>query len=70
VEALTDFELVRRTKEGSSDAFSLLVARYEKPLQQLSLRYVKDKHLAEDVVQESFLKAYGKAQQFSVSLGL
>ncbi len=64
LEALSDFELVKRTKDGSMDAFTLIVERYQKPLHILSMRYVKDTHLAEDIVQESFLKAYEKLSSF------
>ena len=64
MEALSDFELVRRTKEGHGNAFDVLVARYQKPLHSLSMRYVRDSHLAEDIVQESFLKAYEKLSSF------
>lgn len=64
MEALTDFELVRKTRDGYPDAFSILVRRYQKPLHSLSMRYVRDTQLAEDVVQESFLKAFEKLASF------
>lgn len=64
MEALTDYELVRRTKNGQQDAFSTLVLRYQKPLHALSMRYVHDSCLAEDIVQEGFLKAYEKIASF------
>lgn len=64
MEALSDFELVRRTKDGYQDAFSIIVERYQKPLHSLSMRYVRDTHLAEDIVQESFMKAYEKLSSF------
>lgn len=64
MEALSDFELVRRTKDGYQDAFSIIVERYQKPLHSLSMRYVRDAHLAEDIVQESFMKAYEKLSSF------
>ncbi len=64
MEALSDFDLIRRTKEGYTDAFSILVQRYQKQLHSLSMRYVRDAQLAEDVVQESFLKAFEKLSSF------
>lgn len=64
MEALSDFELVQRTKAGSGEAFCILVRRYEKPLHSLSMRYVHDAFLAEDIVQESLLKAYEKLASF------
>ncbi len=64
MEALSDFELVRKTNEGHIEAFSVLVLRYQKPLQSLSMRYVHDINIAEDVVQDSFLKAFEKLAGF------
>lgn len=64
LEALSDFELVRHTNEGRPDAFSVLVKRYQKPLTHLSMRYVHDFSLAEDIVQDSFMKAFEKLSSF------
>ena len=64
MEALSDFELVRKTNGGSPEAFCILVQRYQRPLQSLSMRYVHDSFLAEDIVQESFMKAYEKLSSF------
>lgn len=64
LEALSDFELVRKINDGYVDAFAVLVKRYERPLQLLSIRYVRDSQIAEDIVQESFLKAYEKLSTF------
>lgn len=64
MEALSDFELVQKTVDGYQDAFSILVMRYQKPLHSLSMRYVRDAQLAEDIVQESFLKAFEKLASF------
>lgn len=64
LEALSDVELVRITKQGQGEAFSVLVNRYRKPLIHLSMRYVGDQFSAEDIVQDSFLKAYEKLATF------
>ena len=64
LEALSDFELIRRTREGYIEAFSILVQRYHKPLMILSMRYTNDIYSAEDVVQDSFLKAFEKLSTF------
>jgi len=63
-EALSDFDLVRQTREGNIAAFSVLVIRYQGSLLHLSMRYVHDIFLAEDIVQESLLKAYEKLASF------
>lgn len=64
LEELSDFELVTLTKKGRVGAFSVLVTRYQKPLISMCMRYVHDLQLAEDIVQESFLKAYEKIASF------
>lgn len=64
MEELSDYELVTLTKEGQFKAFDTLVKRYQKPLQNLCVRYVHDHFQAEDIVQESFLKAYEKLSSF------
>lgn len=64
LEVLSDFELIKRTNDGYPDAFCILVRRYQRPLHSLSMRYVHDSFLAEDIVQESFLKAFEKLSGF------
>ncbi len=61
---LSDYELVQKTKEGSTQAFCVLVQRYEQALIHMCLRYVGNLQAAEDVVQESLLKAYEKINTF------
>lgn len=53
-----DEAAVRRCLAGEREAFADLVERYKRPLYTLSLRLVGDPGLAEDVVQETFLRAY------------
>ncbi|MFN8943890.1 MAG: RNA polymerase sigma factor [Pseudobdellovibrionaceae bacterium] len=60
----TDIELVDETKQGNRKSFSELVKRHQKNLLRLSLRFVKSLDLAEDIVQDSFIKAYEKLHSF------
>lgn len=60
----TDLELVEEVKAGNRRSFSELVKRHQKGLLRMSLRFVKDLDTAEDVVQESFIKAYEKLHSF------
>lgn len=53
-----DRELVRRVQQGDKAAFDLLVIKYQHRIIQLVYRYVKDPSEAQDVAQESFIKAY------------
>ena len=53
-----DLELVRRSREGDTEAFSELVRRHERMIYNLALRFLRDPVLAEDMAQEAFLKAF------------
>lgn len=64
LEGTTDLELVEKTKTGDRRAFSELVKRHQRGLLRLSLRFMKDLGASEDVVQESFIKAYEKLALF------
>ena len=54
----SDGELVRRTLAGSGRAFHDLVKRFERPVLTVIRRMVDDRQLAEDLAQETFVKAY------------
>jgi RNA polymerase sigma-70 factor (ECF subfamily) len=53
-----DQELVLRVQQGDKLAFDLLVIKYQHKIIQLVNRYVKDINEAQDVTQETFIKAY------------
>ena len=53
-----DEDLVLRVQQGDKAAFDLLVIKYQHKIIQLVNRYVKDPSEAQDVAQESFIKAY------------
>jgi RNA polymerase sigma-70 factor (ECF subfamily) len=59
-----DAALVRRALAGSQEAFADIVERYRRPLFSLIVRMVKDPALAEDLAQESFVKAFHALQSF------
>lgn len=61
---LTDSELVQEVRNGNRKGYSELVKRHQKALLRMALRFVKDLDVAEDVVQESFIKAYEKLNLF------
>ncbi|MES2604610.1 MAG: RNA polymerase sigma factor RpoE [Pseudomonadota bacterium] len=54
----TDEQLVERVFNGEMQAFDLLVLRYQHRLLGLIGRLVRDPHEAEDIAQETFIKAY------------
>ena len=53
-----DEELVARVQKGDKAAYDILVIRYQHKIIQLVNRYVKDHSEAQDVAQETFIKAY------------
>lgn len=59
-----DLELVHDVKNGDRSSFSELVRRHQKALLRMAMRMMRDLDLAEDVVQESFVKAFQKIHQF------
>ena len=55
-----DVALVHRALSGDETAFTMLMAKYQKQVHAIAWRIVKDFHIAEDIVQETFLKAHRK----------
>ncbi|MEZ6184333.1 MAG: sigma-70 family RNA polymerase sigma factor [Planctomycetota bacterium] len=51
-------EVVRRVLAGDREAFRLIVLRYQSTLAGLVFRHTGDAHACEDLVQETFLRAY------------
>jgi len=64
VTVVTDEELVRRSKEDDERAFGELVSRYESKVYSLALRMVRNPEDAEDVLQDTFLRAYRGIKSF------
>ncbi len=54
----TDAELIHRVLDGDDTAFTVLVKKYQKPVHALVWRKIGDFHIAEDITQDTFLKAY------------
>ncbi|MGE5230337.1 MAG: RNA polymerase sigma factor, partial [Deltaproteobacteria bacterium] len=55
--ARTDQEIVVLARAGAEAAYRELIRRYERPLFSLLYRMVRDRELAEDLAQETFIKA-------------
>ena len=56
----SDVELIHRTLNGDDTAFTQLVRKYQKPVHALVWRKIGDFHIAEEITQDTFLKAYQK----------
>jgi len=59
-----DQELVERARRGDKRAFGMLVEKYQRKLGRLLSRLIRDQAEVEDVVQESFIKAYRALPNF------
>ena len=60
----TDLMLVERTVAGDQKAFELLVVKYQRRIERLIGRMVRDVDLVEDIAQETFIRAYRALAQF------
>ena len=65
----SDWELVRRAREGDRDAFRELVERYQRRVASLALGMLRSREDALDVVQETFAKAYQHLDRFKGDSG-
>ncbi|WP_312589790.1 RNA polymerase sigma factor RpoE [Comamonas terrigena] len=60
----TDLQLVERTVAGDQRAYELLVLKYQRRIERLIARMVRDTDLVQDIAQETFLRAYRALHQF------
>lgn len=59
-----DVQLVERAKRGDTRAFEMLVIKYQRRIERLIGRMVRDVDLVQDIAQESFIRAYRALPQF------
>lgn len=57
-------QLIEQAQEGSHDAFRMLVERHMKQAYNLAYGFLSDHDDAEDVAQESFVRAYQSLKSF------
>lgn len=60
----SDNQLVERVKQGDQKAFELLVYKYERKIERLVSRMVRDSDMVADIVQETFIRAYRALPDF------
>ncbi|QXL84535.1 RNA polymerase sigma factor RpoE [Comamonas sp. NLF-1-9] len=60
----SDMQLVERTVAGDQRAYELLVIKYQRRIERLIGRMVRDVDLVQDIAQETFLRAYRALHQF------
>ena len=63
-QAETDEQLVRKSQEDDERAFGELVSRYESKVYSLALKMLRNPEDAEDVLQDTFLRAYRGIKSF------
>lgn len=59
-----DAAVIRRCLEGDSNAFGILIDRYQKTLFNTALRMTGDTEEAADISQEAFVKAYQRLREY------
>jgi RNA polymerase sigma-70 factor (ECF subfamily) len=59
-----DALLVGRAQRGDTRAFEMLVVKYQRRIERLIGRMVRDADLVQDIAQESFIRAYRALPQF------
>ncbi len=59
-----DWALVQTTLAGDQRAYGLLVLKYQRRIQRLIARMVRDTDLVQDIAQETFIRAYRALHQF------
>ena len=67
VPSASEVRLVHGARNGDHEAFGELVQRYERRVLKVIRRFVPDQEFATDLVQESFLRAWERMEQFDPS---
>jgi len=63
-DADADALLVERVRLGDTRAFEMLVVKYQRRIERLIGRMVRDTDLVQDIAQETFIRAYRALPQF------
>ncbi len=65
IETLSDEQVVQRVLAGDTACFEIIMRRYNQRLYRVSLSILHDDHEAEDVMQETYVRAYQHLRQFA-----
>lgn len=60
-----DRALVTEALEGGQDAYQQLMQKYQEPIRRHVYRMIRDKAMVDDLVQESFIKAFTSLNSYS-----
>src|ERR1700744_1643761 len=64
----TDEQLLQRYAEGDESALVELTKRYFDMIYRYAYRFVRDTALAEDIVQDTFIKMWRSVERFNASM--
>lgn len=64
---MTDSQLLDTYRNGQSEAFAVLIDRYNNELLYFLMRFVRNRAIAEDLFQETFLQIHVSAASFDTS---
>jgi RNA polymerase sigma-70 factor, ECF subfamily len=59
-----DAALVERARQGDVRAFEMLVIKYQRRIERLIARMIRDTDLVQDIAQETFIRAYRALPRF------
>lgn len=62
---MNEAELIKKCKNGDTEAFSDLVLKYEGKFINYAFKMLRDENAAQDAAQEAFLRAFRKINTFS-----
>ncbi len=63
-EEASELELVQKSRKGDTEAFAELVRKHQQIVFNIAYRFMRDTELAEDMAQESFIKAFKHIKGF------
>jgi RNA polymerase sigma-70 factor, ECF subfamily len=66
---LPDDQLVQRMSEGDVDALNVLYDRYARAVFSFAVRIVRDGRIAEEVLQEAFMRSWQQSGRFELNRG-
>ncbi len=61
-----DRDLIARTLKGDRDAFEAIVRQYQRRVYGVALRMTRRHEVADDIAQETFVRAYTKLHRFEL----
>jgi RNA polymerase sigma-70 factor (ECF subfamily) len=64
---LSDKDVIAQAREGRESAFRELIHRYERPVFSVIYRMIRDRELAEDLAQDTFIKVLNALDKYDPS---